>query len=94
MLQPHKRNNVNEIDTKPLCVYIPLLVLTYHQVVWCISLHARWNRNTEFCNYPRIEIPDPVPTEKIVDINWCFTRIYLKVERSYNETSGSTFSKD
>ena len=65
--------------------------LTYHQVKLCTLLHARWNRTTEFCNSPSLAIPDPGPTETNIDIHWYFARTLLKVDRSNNRRTGSTF---
>ena len=67
--------------------------LTYHQVGSCTLLHARWDRTTEFCNSLSFAIPDPGPTGTVLDINWCFARLLLKVDRSNNETTGSTFPR-
>ena len=69
----------------------PHEALTYHQLWLCTLLYARWNQTIEFCNTPIFVIPDPVPTETILDINWCFAWIMLKVYRSNNGTAGSTF---
>ena len=94
LLTPHKCNDVNETDKNPLYVY---------QTTWRLgpppggnletkvdkvdSNHWKINHNWSF------EIPDPGPTETILDINWCFARILLNIDRSNSGTDGSTFSK-
>ena len=49
------------------------------------SKHWEINHNQDFA------ITDPVPTETILDINWCFAIILLKVDISNSGTSGSIF---
>ena len=64
----------------------------HHQLeTWTLKFKG-WILTTEKLITTNIlQIPNPGPTKTILDINWCFARILLKIDRLNSSTAGSTF---
>ena len=74
--------------------YVPIKsheYLAYHQVGSCTLSHSRRDWTKDFCKSPSFDIPDPGPTEIILNIHRFFSRIFLKVDKLTGATAGSNF---
>ena len=77
------KTSIDELSIQQSRGNISLSVTLVWDLPWCWAKLSRQKK----------AIPNPVPTNTILDINWCFASISMKFDRSNCRTTGSTFSQ-